>query len=138
MTHIIVTRIESKGQNEFLNLSSEEKYLYLIYCSNDVLVNGSQDRILLCEFRVKVCSFFLAFLKVRIIDKSRRYNHSGQDIIIVKIFLTIFGLKGGLILLSSRSFHLTSLKKGWCLIASSPPWFYKEDKFIKNKFSPNL
>ena len=37
--------------------------------------------------------------------------------------LTIFGLKGGLILLSSRSLHLTSLKKGWCLIASSPPWF---------------
>ena len=37
--------------------------IYLIYCSNDVLVNGSQDRILLCEFRIKVCCLFFAFLK---------------------------------------------------------------------------
>ena len=36
--------------------------------------------------------------------------------------LTILGLKGGLILRSSISFHLTSRKKGWCLMDSSPPW----------------
>ena len=95
--------------------------IYLIYCSNDVLVNGSQDRILLCEFRVKVCCLFLAFLKETIIV---------TIIIIISVCLTIFGLNGGLILLSSRSFHLTSLKKGWCLIASSPPWFWAENKEI--------
>ena len=120
------------NQNELLNDVGGGlglmKNIYLIYCSNDVLVNGSQDRILFCKFRVKVCCLFLAFLKKKIIE----------DTTIDRSILTIFGLKGGLILLSSRSFHLTSLKKGRCLIASSPPWFYKEDKFIKNKFSPNL
>ena len=103
--------------------------IYLIYCSNDVLVNGSQDRILLCEFRVKVCCLFLAFLKETIIV---------TIIIIISVCLTIFGLNGGLILLSSRSFHLTSLKKGWCLIASSPPWFCAENKeMIKTSFLSN-
>ena len=52
--------------------------IYLIYCSNDVLVNGSQDWVLFCEFRVKVCCLFLAFLKDTIIEDmyNPRDNHS--------------------------------------------------------------
>ena len=66
-----------------------------------------------------VASFLLFCKKVKVIvyghycKTTKRYNAK----------LTILGLKGGLILLSSSSFHFTSLKKGWCLIASSPPWF---------------
>ena len=41
-----------------------------------------------------------------------------------KTILTIFGLNGGFIFLSSKSFHFTSLKNGWCFMASSPPWFW--------------
>ena len=40
-----------------------DKCTDLIYCPNNVLVYWCQDRILFREFRVKVCSFFFAFLK---------------------------------------------------------------------------
>ena len=53
--------------------------------------------------------------KSNIVIKRMKYR-----IEIIK-WLTILGLNGGLIFLSSRSFHFMSRKKEWCLIASSPP-----------------